>query len=269
MTGTLLHVTTGAQWAAALASGASTSSTRGRSLDDLGYVHCFTPQQLPDVLRRHWQGVTEPLVLLEVDPSRLDVPVTWEEGEEGERFPHVHGPLPVSAVVAADRLPFAGRDERVLAVVRFWRERRGEGAVPDVPYEAWSFGVTPSEADELVELVLHGPKRATAALVAEFESESAPLPAFGGHSVVLDGAGRPRCVLRTTDVRTGPLVSVDDSFAWDEGEGDRSRDWWLAAHRRYVDRVSTALAVPGGDEAPMVFERFELVWPTDSPGLRA
>ena len=31
------------------------------------------------------------------------------------------------------------------------------------------------------------------------------------------------------EVMIKPLSEVDEAFAWDEGEGDRTRDWWLAA----------------------------------------
>ena len=37
-------------------------------------------------------------------------------------------------------------------------------------------------------------------------------------------------MIETTDVRVGPLGSVDEEFAWDEGEGDRTRDDWLRMH---------------------------------------
>ena len=51
---------------------------------------------------------------------------------------------------------------------------------------------------------------------------------------MLDGEGRPRFIWRTTEVTIKPLPQVDEAFAWDEGEGDRTRDWWLDAHRRYL-----------------------------------
>ena len=58
-----------------------------------------------------------------------------------------------------------------------------------------------------------------------------------------------------------PLASVDDQFAWDEGEGDRSRTWWLAAHRRYFARQAARQGFAMSDDIATVFERFELVWP--------
>jgi uncharacterized protein YhfF len=57
--------------------------------------------------------------------------------------------------------------------------------------------------------------------------------------MMLDGGGRPRFIWRTTDVTIKRLSDVDEAFAWDEGEGDRTRDWWLDAHRRYFARQAT------------------------------
>jgi hypothetical protein len=43
----------------------------------------------------------------------------------------------------------------------------------------------------------------------------------------------PRFIWRTIAVTIKSLSQVDEAFAWDEGEGERTRDWWLDAHRRY------------------------------------
>ena len=109
-------------------------------------------------------------------------------------------------------------------------------------------------------LVLHGPKRATAELVQAFAAQGEPLPRAGDRCVVLGGDGRPLAVVRTTEVRVGPLSSVDDRFAWDEGEGDRTRAWWLDAHTRFFSRQCTAMGLTFSDDIGVVFERFELVW---------
>lgn len=49
----------------------------------------------------------------------------------------------------------------------------------------------------------------------------------------------------------------------DEGEGDRTRDWWLDAHRRYFARQASRERIELDDEILTVFERFEIVWPLD------
>lgn len=58
-----------------------------------------------------------------------------------------------------------------------------------------------------------------------------------------------------------PLESVDDRFAWDEGEGDRTRAHWLATHREYFTRTLAARSEEFREGLPTVFERFDLVWP--------
>ena len=126
---------------------------------------------------------------------------------------------------------------------------------------AFAFGDSAEMADELGLLVRHGPKRATAGLLAAYEIEDEPLPEVGEHCVVLGGDGRPLAVVRTSDVRGGPLSSVDDAFAWDEGEGDRTRAWWLEAHTRFFARQCRALGLPFHEDVGVVFERFEMVWP--------
>ena len=66
-------------------------------------------------------------------------------------------------------------------------------------------------------------------------------------------------VTRTTDVRVGPLSSVDDAFAWDEGEGDRSRAYWLDVHTDCFARAMAALGQEMHADIPVVFERFEVL----------
>ena len=143
-------------------------------------------------------------------------------------------------------------------VAAFWERFRASGALdPSLPQPAvWCFGDTTELADELIGLVLNGPKRATAGALAEYEADGDPLPEVGDLSIVTDGAMRPRAVIETTEVRVGPLSSVDDQFAWDEGEGDRSREWWLAAHTRYFSRVFARMGLAFHPDIPVTFERF-------------
>jgi uncharacterized protein (DUF952 family) len=95
----IFHVATLADWDQASASGTYTTSTYGASLADVGYLHAARREQVPGVLERFYTGVGEPVVVLEIETDRLDVP--WREDEVGdETFPHVYGPLNPSAVVA-------------------------------------------------------------------------------------------------------------------------------------------------------------------------
>jgi uncharacterized protein YhfF len=76
--------------------------------------------------------------------------------------------------------------------------------------------------------------------LADFKRYALPSPVPGGLSIATDGRGMARAVLQPTDVRVGPLSSVDDSFAWDEGEGDRTRGSWLSDHETSATREAIA-----------------------------
>jgi uncharacterized protein (DUF952 family) len=98
----IFHIATAADWAEAQRTGAYTTSTRGVTLEQEGYLHASRADQWQAVRERYYADVDEPLVLLEVDTDLLDVPWVEELPAPGARetFPHVYGPLSPSAVVA-------------------------------------------------------------------------------------------------------------------------------------------------------------------------
>jgi len=150
-------------------------------------------------------------------------------------------------------------------VASFWAEYcRRAGLPAATPYQAWPFGDSPALAHELVELVLHGPKRATAGLVEYNARHPEEAPVADGYSVVTEFDGTPRCVIRTVWLDQRPLREVDAAFAWDEGEGDRTLADWLAGHRRYFSRVCPSLGIVFSDDLPVQLERFELLYPFEA-----
>ncbi|WP_338700350.1 DUF952 domain-containing protein [Streptomyces sp. Q6] len=97
----LLHITERTLWESARAAGTYTWSTRGRTLQEEGFIHCSFPHQLRGVAELLYGAAPAPgeLVVLVIDPALLDVPVRVEEvSPGGPRFPHIYGPLPVVAV---------------------------------------------------------------------------------------------------------------------------------------------------------------------------
>jgi uncharacterized protein (DUF952 family) len=74
------------------------------SLAEVGFVHLSTPDQVALPANRLFAGRHDLLLLLVLDPARIDVDIRWEPGVHGDpatmRFPHAYGPLPVSAVRA-------------------------------------------------------------------------------------------------------------------------------------------------------------------------
>jgi uncharacterized protein YhfF len=150
------------------------------------------------------------------------------------------------------------------AVARMWRAYIEATGTDAELAGSFAFGDSPELADKLAELVLRGPKRATAGLLLDCELGGEPLPRAGDLSVVLGGDGRAVCVIRTSEVRVKPLYEADAAFAWDEGEGDRTLEWWRQAHDAYFTRRCQELGVTFSDDLEVVFERFELVWPREA-----
>ena len=102
-----------------------------------------------------------------------------------------------------------------------------------------------------------------------YAADGDPLPRIGAHWVACDGSGAPRVVLRTHELRVGPLDSVDAQFAWDEGEYDRSLESWLDGHRRFFQRECARIGIGFSDRLEVVFERFSIVWPSELADLEA
>lgn len=89
----------------------------------------------------------------------------------------------------------------------------------------WSAGEDPDEADRFLARVLDGTTTTSSTALTDLEEADQPLPVRGDLAIVLDGAGRPGALIRTTEVRTVR-----------SGEAD----------------------------APVVVERFELLYPRSS-----
>jgi len=69
-----------------------------------GFVHCCDRVQLPGVLQRFFTPGTE-LVLLRLDAARIDAAIVHQVVYANQPpFAHVHGPIPVNAII--ERLPF-------------------------------------------------------------------------------------------------------------------------------------------------------------------
>jgi len=99
----ILHICSAADWTG--------EEYRAPSLDTVGFIHCADPGTVHLPANRLYAGRID-LILLQIDPAKLTVPLRWEEGDPpdpgGIWFPHVYGPIEPGAVVAVhDFLPEA------------------------------------------------------------------------------------------------------------------------------------------------------------------
>ena len=104
--GWLYHLALHGEWQEARGAGVYRRSTRGMALEQVGFIHASASHQVPATFERFYRDAG-PVVLLCIDPARLEqagLEVRWEPApESGELFPHLDGPLPLEAVVLAER----------------------------------------------------------------------------------------------------------------------------------------------------------------------
>jgi uncharacterized protein YhfF len=120
----------------------------------------------------------------------------------------------------------------------------------------FAFGDGPALADKLVDLVVAGRKTATC-----MTPDNPDRPQVGERWIVLDGRGEPACVIETVELTERRFEDVDEAFARDEGEGDRTLKTWRRNHRIYFGRLGKY-----EDGMTLVCERFRLVEVLRGPG---
>jgi len=98
----IFHITSRTDWEAAQAKGEYVVE----SLTTEGFIHCSTLTQVLPVAEKYYLGQNG-LVLLVIDSTLLSSELKWEPPTggaptgvlEGDQFPHIYGPINISAVV--------------------------------------------------------------------------------------------------------------------------------------------------------------------------
>jgi len=91
----ILHITTRNQWQEAVLLGSYYTS----SLDDEGFIHCSTQQQILRSANEYYHGQSD-LLLLCIISSAVKAPIIYEDSyNKGETYPHIYGTLNLDAVL--------------------------------------------------------------------------------------------------------------------------------------------------------------------------
>lgn len=69
-----------------------------------GFIHFSTADQVEETARRHFAGISD-LLLVAVNADALGEALKYEISRGGAHFPHLYGPLSMSAVVRELPLP--------------------------------------------------------------------------------------------------------------------------------------------------------------------
>jgi uncharacterized protein (DUF952 family) len=95
----IYHIAEAGDWEQAQRDGQYTTSTRGVSLAEQGFIHASQPAQVALVANAYYQGVPD-LILLTIDTERVGSPIRYEPVPGQDRpYPHIYGPLNPDAVI--------------------------------------------------------------------------------------------------------------------------------------------------------------------------
>ncbi len=135
-----------------------------------------------------------------------------------------------------------------------------EQAFPDEEPRYFSpiiVGSTPTSADEGAAAILEGAKTATSSPFWHWPDGRIPI--VGALSVLLDAQGRARAIVETQRVEIVRFGSVDESFAWSYGEGERTLAWWRSNIGAWYGGSAARHAASFSDDTPIICEWINVV----------
>jgi uncharacterized protein (DUF952 family) len=92
----VLHLAHRVDWDASRESGEYRVSTRGSTLDEVGFIHASNLEQLVAVAELFYADDPEPLVILALDDQGIQdsgIDIRYEDGGNGQLYPHIYGPI--------------------------------------------------------------------------------------------------------------------------------------------------------------------------------
>ncbi len=96
-----LHLTSKQAWEDALKVGTYSLSTRGKTLEEVGFIHGSFADQVEEVAGFVFAGSTEELVVLHLNIDILEshgILVRVEEASNGKSYPHIYSAIPCELV---------------------------------------------------------------------------------------------------------------------------------------------------------------------------
>ncbi|MEJ0014704.1 MAG: DUF952 domain-containing protein [Actinomycetota bacterium] len=98
----IYHVTTKNEWNQAQKTGVYDRSTRGKSFNEIGFIHASLKNQVEEVAKFLYSDVDEDLVVLTMDLQSLEASgyiVRFEDGGNGQLYPHIYSPIAIESII--------------------------------------------------------------------------------------------------------------------------------------------------------------------------
>ncbi len=126
--------------------------------------------------------------------------------------------------------------------------------------QSYYFCDNQKDADECAELVVNKIKCATSTSVWWFNKNQEPFPKVGDLAIVTNWNRQPKAIIRTTKVEIVKFKDITAEYAYIEGEGDKSLEYWKKVHLDYYTNEMKAFGEYPTNDLEIVCECFERIW---------
>lgn len=130
--------------------------------------------------------------------------------------------------------------------------------------DSFHFELSERWANELLQLVLEGKKKATSSCLNAYILENESLSQVGDLSIVTNWDKTPYCVIETTKVTCLSYKDTTYDIAKLEGEDDNLASW-QKGHERFFREEGAILGYTFSEDMIVVFEEFQIVYQIDYP----
>src|SRR5690606_31751327 len=122
---------------------------------------------------------------------------------------------------------------------------------------SYYYGDNKAVANDCAELVVRNIKRATTSSLWWFQKNNEPLPQPGDLAIVTNWEGAAKAIVKTTKVEIVKFKDISASYAYIEGEGDKSLEFWRKVHWEYYANEMRPFGASPHEDMELVCEYFE------------
>jgi uncharacterized protein YhfF len=143
----------------------------------------------------------------------------------------------------------------------YWKAARRELAAAGLPpvYEVRWIGLDEASTEEVIELIRAGDKTGTFTLPWIVERTDQPEPSVGAAIVLIDFHGKPRLLVRLTEISTVAFGNVTGEHTAIDGSPVRDLSVWKPLHTHYWNRLLQPFGLSVSESMPVLIEKFELL----------
>jgi len=116
------------------------------------------------------------------------------------------------------------------------------------------------DADQCADLVVKKIKQATSPSVWWFTKNKEPFPKIGDLAIVTNWIGEPKAIIRTTKIELIKFKDISERYAFIEGEGDKSLEYWKKVHWDYYKNEMKEFNESPCENMEIVCEYLETIW---------